>query len=168
MKEISKPVSKWLHTVFGDIRSAIIGAIVFYILSTTGILLLINKLWHGLQKPIPLWIVILISLTILFGCSILFLIHSYRLSNKSNYKIRYFTIGTFKWKTKVYDYGSFGVDEYPFCIKHDLQFIYGDRTKYCPGTEKEACNNHIHNDDFFLIYESTKSNIDKLIRNKTY
>ncbi len=165
MKEISKQASKWLHTVFGDIRSAIIGAIVLYI-STTGILLLINKLWHGLQKPIPLWIVILISLTILFGCSILFLIHSYRLSNKPNFIIKYFTIDKFKWKTKIYDYGHFEVAETPLCSTHDLPLIYTRIGRYCPERDKKQCTNEIFESGHYRIYETAKSYIDKQIRNK--
>jgi hypothetical protein len=82
--------------------------------------------------------------------------------------IKHFTIGNYKWETKIYDYGFFEVDEYPICVTHDLKFIFGNGGKYCPGTEKETCNNKIRESDHFKIYQSAKSIIENKVRNKTY
>lgn len=168
IKSLSKRLAKWLLTVFADIRSAIVGALVLYLLSTTGILFLINKVWHGLQKPIPLWLLIVILLSVLFLCSISFLIHSYKVSNKPHSIVHDFTIGNFKWRVEIYKSGYFEVEKYPFCIKHDQRFIFRYGSKYCPGTESEKCGYELRDSHFFEAYESAKSIIEKKVRNKTY
>lgn len=155
-------------------HSAIVGIIVAALfLSIGSIYLFAKNLWTELLKtmqlPTPLWATIILVFVVLVYIY-LKATKTFPLSQSSNlnYKVRYFTIGKFKWKTTIYENDYFKVEEYPFCVTHDLQFIYGDRSKYCPGTEKEKCNNNIYESDFFHIYESAKSNIDKIVRNKQY
>jgi hypothetical protein len=167
------PIPQWiiktLKTIFSDVRKTIIGIIVLAILGGTGGVLYLSKTALSfsiaiLTIPTPLWATIVLVLLVIAYIKM----KKSSPSSASNYIIKYFTIGKFKWKTKIYDYGYFEIDKYPFCITHDLQFIYGDNSKYCPGTEKEKCNNRIYESDFSHIYESAKSNIDKLVRNKQY
>lgn len=86
-------------------------------------------------------------------------------SPASNYIIKYFTIGNYKWETKIYKDDHFEVEKYPLCIKHDLRFIFGINGKYCPAPN---CNNRISKYDEFKIYESAKSIIENKVRNKDY
>jgi len=58
--------------IFGELRIALIACLVGWVLSTAGV----YKLKCILQKPVPLWLAIVILLSILFCCTILFLIHS--------------------------------------------------------------------------------------------
>lgn len=160
---------KRIKKLFENIESTITTVIVLALLgSSIGILALSKKALNFFLQivniPTPLWA----TIVLVFLVTAYIKIKKSSPSLDSNYIIRYFTIGKFKWKTKVYKYGSFEIDKYPFCITHDLQFIYGDNSKYCPGTEKEKCNNRIYESDFFHIYESAKSNIDKIVRNKQY
>lgn len=71
---------QWLKNSASDFRTQIIGVIVLYLLSSSGILWLKNVL----QKPIPLWLVILFLLSILSGCVLLSLLRS-RQSSKPRY-----------------------------------------------------------------------------------
>jgi len=122
-----------------------------------------------INTPTPLWTIIAVGLVL--GVYIYLKkskINSLQPSKKRNYVIKYFTIANYKWETKIYNYGSFEVDEYPFCATHDLKFIFGNGIKYCPGTEKETCNNKIRESDHFRIYQSAKSIIENKVRNKTY
>jgi hypothetical protein len=117
-----------------------------------------------MQLPTPLWVATILVFVVL---AYTYLKQKKRLeSSKSpDYKINYFTIGNFKWKTKIYKDGSFEVEKYPFCIKHDLRFIFGNHEKHCPAPN---CNNRITEYDEFKIYESAKSIIEKTVRNKDY
>ena len=79
--------------------------------------------------------------------------------------MKYFTIGNFKWKTQIYKNGDFEVDKYPYCIKHDLRFIYSHGAKFCPGTANEKCVYELRDSHFFEAYESVKSIIEKELKN---
>ena len=129
---------KRIKKLFENIESTITTVIVLALLgSSIGILALSKKALNVFLQianiPTPLWATIVLVLLL----TVYIKMKKSLSSPASNYIIKYFTIGKFKWKTKIYDYGSFEVEEYPFCVTHDLQFIYGDRSKYCPGTEKE-------------------------------
>lgn len=161
IKTMKDQLKKWTVDLIGEWYKKIIFGIFAYLLSIFGIL----KLKDILQMPVPLWLVILISLSILFGCAILFLIHSRKSSNAPSYKVRYFNIGNYKWETKIYKDSFFEVEKYPLCIKHDLRFIFGNNGKYCPAPN---CNNKLSEYDEFKIYESAKSIIENKVRNKDY
>ena len=87
---------------------------------------------------------------------------------KKEFVIKFFTIGRYKWKTTVYDNGYFKVSKYPYCVTHDLKFIFERFRKHCPGTEIERCTNELKEDNEFEVYESAKSIIDNKVRNKEY
>ena len=155
-------LKKWSLDLIGEqYKKALLG-IFAYLLSIAGIL----KLKAILQTPIPLWIVILISLSILFGCVILFLIHSRKSSKTPSYKIEYFTIGDLKWKTKVYDHCRFEIEIISVCKEHNLLLIKGPNDYYCPEIITENCKIMIDHDSYSFLYGLAKSYIDKEIRTK--
>lgn len=124
--------------------------------------------YNMLQSATPLWATILL---IIVSDLLLYIYLSQQekipLSPPPrNYKTEYFTIDNLKWKTKIYDYGDFEVDQYPICLKHDLPFIFSNNYKYCPEVDKDNCKNKIYINDEFKIYETAKSYIEKQIRNK--
>lgn len=95
------------------------------------------------------------------------------LSNQSHkvppYEIKYFSIDKYTWETKIYKNGNFEVDKYPFCIQHNLRFIYDNEDKRCPHVENfKKCNNSLNKSDEFRIYQSAQSIIEREIRNKSY
>ncbi|MEK6582751.1 MAG: hypothetical protein AABY50_09145 [Nitrospirota bacterium] len=163
-------IRKWLKLIGGDSRQAIVGYIVVaLILASGGILSLsktaLNIFLQIVNIPTPLWATTLLLLL----CGL----YSYLKQRKNpesyeppNYKLCYFTIGNYKWEVKVYKSGYFKVNEYPFCVKHDLRFIFGSNEKYCPGTENERCNNNLPKYDEFKVFEAAKSIIENKIRNK--
>jgi len=173
MQLLKKTFLNWIKKIFSDSHSAIVGIILgSIIVSGGGIYVFFRNLWTELiiiiQSPTPLWATI--ALTLLIGTYIYLKSRKYTppLPAKQKYKVNYFSIGNFKWKAAIYDSNRFDVDKYPFCIKHDLQFIFGTDGKYCPGTEKERCNNRLSQFDEFKVYESAKSIIENKIRNKDY
>ena len=140
----------------------------------------------GTLEPNTLWelrilLTLLILLLFLLSLFILLLFYCYKndLSNKEmtfkvvhegnqpsnalTHETRYFTIGNYKWETIIYNDGTFEVEKYPFCIKHDLRFIFGRTEKYCPGSEEESCNNRLSEYDEFEVYEAAKSIIEKRV-----
>lgn len=78
---------------------------------------------------------------------------------------KYLTVGRHKWEVTIYKNGKFNLNEYPICIDHDLKFIFGSQSKYCPV---QGCNNRVSDYDEFKIHESIKSLIDRNIRNSTW
>lgn len=130
----------------------------------TGILWIKDKILNVLQKQIPLWLVIVFLITLTCIFIIFLLVYSYKSSSKYP-QIRYFIIGNYKWRTEIYKNNFFELDEYPYCIKHDLKFIYKHGSKYCPGTENEKCHFELKDSDFFTISQSAKSIIDNKLRN---
>ena len=84
---------KWLKSPIEDIRKQTISVIVLYLLSNAGILWLKD----ALQMPVPLWLVIVILLSIFLGYAILFLIHSYKSPPKVKKEL--IKAGRFLWKT---------------------------------------------------------------------
>lgn len=155
-------LKKWTIDIIGEGYKKILLGVVVYLLSIAGTL----KLKDMLQMPVPLWLVILIFLSILFGCAILFLIHSYISSNKPNYQFEDFPIGQYIWETKVYNYGYCDVERTPRCLEHDLKFLYTSSSRYCPEIDNKNCNNRIAESEHYKIYETAKSYIDKQVRNR--
>ncbi len=125
-------------------------------------------LLQAIKTPVPIWAVILLALLV----SVYLKIKKTHSSSTLDYKTKYFTIGNFKWETKIYNYGGFEVDKYPICTTHDLKFISGFTSgineKYCPGTENETCINRLSEYDEFKVYKSAKSIIENKVRNKKY
>jgi hypothetical protein len=171
MKNLKAILKSYLKKVISDLHSAIISLIVFALLGLGSIFLFSKTLWNYIkiiiQSSTPLWLTIVLVLVVPIY------VHfkkqkTHLSSSKRDYEIRYFTIGNYKWETKIYKSGYFEVDKYPFCVKHDLRFILGSYEKYCPGPENGRCNNSISSHDEFKIYESAKSIIESKIRNKEY
>ena len=163
MQELLK---SWLKKISSDLHNIILSVIVFSFLSTGTASLVSAKIWSQVKEaillPVPLWITIALALAT-YTC---FHIMNIRSSSKSDYKTKYFTIGKYKWKVKVYNYGYFEIDKYPICKTHDLKFIFGTKEKYCPGPENETCKNRLSEYEEFNVYESAKSIIENKIRNK--
>jgi len=174
MPQMKKIFINWIKKLFSDSHSAIIGIALGSIFAGgTGIYFFAKKLWAAIidiaQTPTPLWATT--ALALLSGVYIYLKTSIHRSSSlpqKRNYVIKHFAIGPYKWETKIYDYGYFEVDKYPLCTTHDLKFIFSSDGKYCPGTEKEKCNNRLNKNDEFKVYESAKSIIENKVRNKTY
>ena len=160
---------KRIKKLFENIESTITTVIVIALLGgSLGILALskraLNFFLQIINIPTPIWATILLVLLV-FAYLKIKKAHS---SSKSDYITKYFTIGNYKWETKIYDYGYFEVDKYPICTIHDLKFIFGHNEKYCPGPENETCKNRLSEYDEFKIYESAKSIIENKVRNKIY
>jgi hypothetical protein len=170
MKLPQKRLIEYIKKIFSDLHSAIVGAIVTAIILSIGSIYLFAKnLWNAIintiRLPTPLWATIALVFVVM---AYIYLKQQKKIQSSKlhDYKTCYFTIGNYKWETKIYEGGYFEVEKYPFCIKHDLRFIFGRNEKYCPGTEKERCNNRLSEYDEFAIYESAKSIIENKIRNK--
>ena len=174
MKNLKEAIKKYLKKIFSDLHSAVVGAIVAALVLSAGSIYLFSKnLWTLLKtislSPTPLWVTVALALVVL--AYIYLKSERQNISStpqKKRYEIRYFTIGKYKWETKIYDSGHFEVDKYPYCVTHDLKFIFGNRGKYCPGTETERCNNTLSRHDELKVYESAKSIIDNKVRNREY
>lgn len=172
MIPLQKKVVEYIKKLFSDVHSAIVGAIVtMIILSVGSIYLFAKNLWTALintiQLSTPLWATIALVFVVM---GYIYLKQQKKIQSlkSPDYKISYFIIGNYKWETKIYKNGYFEVNKYPFCVKHDLRFIFGRNEKYCSSTEKERCNNRLSEYDEFAIYESAKSLIENKIKNKKY
>jgi len=155
-------IKKWTARLLSELLIQLIAASILYLLSAVGIFLLIK---NKLQLQVPLWRVLLISLSILFGCLILFLIYSSRRFPK----IKYLTVGDQKWKTIIFDSRHFEVEKNPICKEHNLPFISGSHNIHCPERRiKLKCKNFILHEDHDKTYEIAKSYIDKMIRERNY
>lgn len=83
-------------------------------------------------------------------------------------KVEYFVVGDHKWKTTIYSDSYYKVDKNPICNAHDLPFVSGSHSRYCPEAINRKCKNIIKNDDLSGIYEIVNSYIDRQIRNKDH
>ena len=171
MKLLQKRIIEYIKKLVSDVHSAIVGAIVMAIILSIGSIYLFAKnLWtsiiNTIQQPTPLWATTVLVFVVMGYIYLKKQIKIQSSSKLHDYKTCYFTIGNYKWETKIYEGGYFEVEKYPFCIKHDLRFIFGRNEKYCPSTEKERCNNRLSEYDEFTVYESAKSIIENKIRNK--
>lgn len=160
---------KILKTIVSDVRQAAVPTILLLLVGgSAGLLLLSQKALDFAKQtanmPTPLWATIVL---VALCCGYIYLkqLKNFQSSESPDYKIRYFTIGNYKWEVEIYKGGYFKVNEYPFCVKHDLRFIFGSNEKYCPGTEKERCNNSLSKYDEFKVYETAKSIIENKIKN---
>jgi len=169
---------KLLKSIGIDTRSAIVSLIVAGFVVAGGGILSISKTALSytalfLNIKMPLWA----TTALIVLCCLYTYVKATKIPTKFNQAdqasknppvIRYFPIGNYKWATTIYENGHFDVDKYPFCIKHDLRFIFSSDAKYCPGTEKERCGNKLGKHDEFKIYETAKSIIENKVRNKNY
>jgi hypothetical protein len=82
-------------------------------------------------------------------------------------KVEYITVDDYKWKATIYSNGTFEVDKYPICTKHDLVFWYDSLSlSYkCPERDKKNCYNEFSYIKHEKIYDTAKSYIEKEIRN---
>ncbi len=170
-------LQKLLRSLGVDIRQAIIGLFVVGIISAYGGLLYLSKAALDysillLTTPTPIWATILL---VLLGCLYIYLqlrkSHSYsdspqETTQSSETRLDYITIGDHKWQVAIFNNGSFSVDKYPFCKKHDLKFIYRSNCIYCPEVDKGNCKNELYDRDQFKTYETAKSYIEKEIRTR--
>jgi len=169
---MKKPLLTYLKKLFSDLHAAIIGIVVGSLfVGGLGIYIFFRNLWNWLIDIMllqtPVWVTIVLFLAlVLYVYIITRNTQSYRSPRKNI--IKYFTIGKYTWKTDIDEYGNFEVDEYPFCPKHDLQFIFDRYKKYCPGNEIEKCDNEIRDSEHFHIFEKAKSIIESKVRNKNY
>lgn len=172
MKNLHEAVKTYFKKVCSDLHSAIVGIIVTaLILSVGGIYLISKNLWIWFKtivlSPTPLWATTALVIVVLVYIYVK-IQKTHSSPSPKNYITKYFTIGNYKWETKIYKSDYFEVDKYPYCVKHDLKFIFGRDGKYCPGTENERCDNGLREHDEFKIYESAKSIIENKVRNKSY
>lgn len=171
MQNLKKKLKAYIKKLLSDLHSAIVSiAVAALFLAVGGMYIFAKNVWDALakilQSPTPIWATMFLVLAVL---AYIYLKSQKRYPYKpNNPKIKYFTIGKYKWEVKIYDSGSFSVEKYPYCVDHDLKFIFGNRGKYCPGTEREKCNNQISEHDEFKIYESAKSIIERKVRNNEY
>lgn len=176
MSHMKRTLLSWVKPLFADVRSSFVSIAVASIVVAGGgsLLLVVDNIWNALisamMSSTPVWASIALALVVI--------VYTYlktshiQASEQAPQEApksvtKYFTIGDYKWKTKIYD-DWFGVDKYPFCKTHDLQFIFGTNGKHCPGTEKEKCNSILRERDEFKVYESAKSIIENKIRNGEY
>lgn len=161
---------KSLKTIFSDVRKVIIGTIFLALVGGTGGLLYLSKSALSvstriLNKPILLWQTIVLVLI----CCIYFYIRQKKLhSSETHRKIKYFEFGCYKWKAEIYKNNYFKLDETPLCLKHDLLLRRNDYFLYCPEINKKNCSNRIVDSDFYDIYKTAESYIDRQIRNDKY
>jgi hypothetical protein len=127
--------------------------------------------------PTPLWATILLVILVFLYIRKRFRIRyssfaSIPASSESattpKYKIEYFTVGYYKWETKIYRKDYFEVDKYPICSKHDLPLIYDNFTYQCPEVDKQNCDNKFPYETHEKLYATAKSYIEKEIRNSNY
>lgn len=162
---MQKILKAWIKKIFSDLHSIILTAIVLSFLGTGGASLVSEKTWHLVKKaillPLPLW------LTIALVLATYTYFHIKKLRSYSfRHKTKYFTIGNFKWETKIYSNTCFEVENTPLCAKHDLRLLFSGSSRYCPEADKRNCKNQISDYDHYKIYSTAKSYIDKQIRNK--
>jgi hypothetical protein len=168
---MKQAIIKTLKTLFSDVRQTIISLAILALVGSTWGLLYLSKTALNLSIEIlnistPLWAT---TLLVLLCCLYTYLKYGkFRSSSSSETIIKYFTIGNYKWETEIYESGYFNVGKYPYCIKHDLKVIFGRDGKHCPGTENERCDNKITGSDFFNVYETAKSRIGNVVRNKNF
>jgi hypothetical protein len=121
--------------------------------------------------PTPLWATIsLVLLVCLYIYIKLRQSHSSYVSpseyHPTDPQLEYITVGEYKWQVAIFNNGAFSVDQYPYCIKHDLKFIFKSDGKYCPEVDKGNCDSKISERNQFNTYETAKSYIEKEIRNR--
>ena len=171
MEPLKTAFQRWLKKVASDSHAAIVSIIVTSIvaLGIGGIYLFFENLWRTiidiLQSPTPLWVTIAVTLLLLIYVYVKS--KSAAASHSSISITKYFNIGKYKWKATIHD-DWFEVEKYPFCKKHDLQFIFSTSGKRCPGTDTEKCDSILRESEEFKVYESAKSIIDNKIRNNEY
>jgi len=166
LKSIAKFFGNLIHSTIVAILLGIVGlpVLISWATGTLDFLLLVVNI------PTPLWATIILVLLLLTYLKTESTRSSSNLSeSKPDYITKQFPIGKYKWEAKIYENNDFTVDKYPFCITHDLRFIFGYNEKYCPHTENsKKCSNRLNKDDEFATYEAAKSIIEKKIRNKDY
>lgn len=158
---------KWLVKIFSDVHSAIVGMVVLALISSIGVVAyFFQTLWLALitamQLPTPLWLTIVLALV-----AGLYIFLNKGLSHSSvqpKPKTCFFTTGKLKWNFEI-NGDRFKIDKYPYCVNHDVKFIFSHNKKYCPGTLGEKCDNYLSDRDEFKVYESVKSIVEGKLRN---
>ena len=168
VKRLKKILLGWVRKLFHDLHSAIVSIVVTVLvfggggsyISSENIRIAIHE---TMLSPTPIWVsTALVFLVVVYVYWKNRKVHS---NKKPNFDVAFFTIGGAKWKIKIYE-DWFEVDEYPFCAKHDVQFIFAHNKKHCPGILGERCDNNLSDRKYFEIYESVKSMVESKIRNK--
>ncbi len=113
------------------------------------------------KMPVPLWLLVLVSLSILFGCAILFLIHSYK--DISKVKNELIEAEGFKWETTYQNKSVLCVSNIPFCKTHDLRLTDFKDTYDCMGKD---CKTSIETKMLPIVYKVAFNHIERYIRNK--
>lgn len=169
MPLIRNLVITYIKTLFSDSHAAIISLIVIGIIAGGGsIYIFFENLWivliNTILSPTPLWItiVLVLALYVLFYTKT----HKTHSLRKSHSKIEYFDVGKYKWKVEIYGDNIFSVDKTPICLLHDLPLIKKTLYRICPEVNNNKCTNQIGDLQFFDIYQTAESYIDKQIRNK--
>lgn len=174
-------LKKFLKSIGADTRSALVGYIVAVLIVAGGGLSALYKTsreWvlQILTTPTPLWATI--SLVLLGYLYIYLKFHksysSALLSRKidnaqmapaaasDKSKTQFFTFGNYKWKADIYPSGYFKVAPFPFCAKHDLEFIIKGSGMSCPAKD---CDNTLSKYDDYEVKATAKSHIEKELRN---
>ena len=176
MKNPIDAVKAYLKKVFSDVHNVIVGIVLMAFLGGGSIYLSFRNLWtlskNIAQSPTPLWATITLSSI----CCLYTYVKSSKIPTTLNregqpanepppFKIKYLTTGPYKWKVTVFNDGEFDLDECPICTAHDLKFIFGNQSKYCPNLD---CNNRLSQYDEFKVRETVKSLIERNIRNGTW
>jgi len=173
MKNLLELSKAYLKKVFSDLHNVIVGIVVVAIVSGGGVYLFFRSLWTQLksiaQSPTPLWASGVLCLGLLVYIRVakvqakLKEVDQTSTSKTPPYEIQYFDDSKFRWKYKIFHDDSFEVDENPFCLKHDLQFVCDDTYKFCPSLSECGCKlPYKHFNQYFAQVESF---IDRQIRN---
>lgn len=124
-------IQKWLKGHFPELLLKFVLSFFLYLLSLAGVLLILKEM---LLTPVPLWLLCLISLTILFGCVTLWLIFS-RSSLKPN--LKFIDYGGVAWKVIYLSKYKIKIDPVSCCIEHHVQHTQEVHNYICPkcGTD---------------------------------
>lgn len=155
------------YTIVG-VPSSLIAAAIWTYLSGLEIKQLLSFLYQWLKLPTPLWVSILMGFGIALAICICFRIKNSNSSLKINENIKLIPFGNYKWRAHILNHELIKLERCPYCRIHSLRFICGEDRMYCPGTEKEICENELKNCDIDNIFASASSNLEKTIRDKDY
>jgi hypothetical protein len=163
-----KILIEWLKKRFSDVESTVVSLLVLGFVSWSGWAVLSKNLrpflFELLQTSTPLWSTILL-VCICIGLTYYLIARLKKPSQTLRYKIKYYDIGNYRWKVKVFRRDYFEVEKTPLCIKHDMQFVssfenYGS-FHYCPKCNKKISYTFNESDK---IYSEAISQIDKKVR----
>ena len=153
-----KTIYKWMKKPIEDLRKVTISVILLYLLSNVGILWLKNVL----QKPVPLWLVMLIVLAIFLFYSILLLFHSYKSPTETKKDL--IKAGKYLWETTFKDNAVIHVSKVPLCSTHKLRLTKINDEYKCM---EKGCKTSLESHLLSKVYQIALTYIEREIRNRS-